>query len=89
MVSPPAVVQLLIERNNVEINAKDNGENTALIWAAYHGREAVVRLLIDVEINAKDDVGKSALILAAEYGHEPIARLINDRLESLDSDIAL
>ena len=77
-----AVVQLLIERDNVEINAKDGNEYTALIWAAVRRHEAVVRLLIgrdDVEINAKNDREYTALIDAAFYGHEAVVRLLIER----------
>ena len=89
-----AVVRLLIERSDVDINVKDNDGMTALIWATCLYWEAAVRLLIernDVEINAKDDdEGNTALVWAAEAGYESIVRLINDRLDVLarGSDIA-
>ncbi|KAF8421775.1 ankyrin repeat-containing domain protein, partial [Tirmania nivea] len=35
-----AVVRLLLERNDVDVNAKDNNGWSPLSWAAGHGHEA-------------------------------------------------
>ena len=79
-----AVVQLLVERDDVDINAKDHHRGwTPLLLAAEYGHEAVVRLLVerdDVDINAKDtDDGWTPLILAAKNGHEAVVRLLVER----------
>ena len=42
-----AVVRLLVERDGVDINVKDNVGRTPLSWAVQYGHEAVVRLLSD------------------------------------------
>lgn len=39
------VVQLLLERDDVEVNLKDSYGRTPLLWAAKSGHEAVVQLL--------------------------------------------
>ena len=38
-------MQLLVERDDVDINAKDNSGQTPLSLAAVYGHEAVVQLL--------------------------------------------
>ena len=65
-----AIVQLLIDRDDVDIDAKDKFGMTPLSQAAQRGHEAIVRLLIargDVDINSKDISGKTPLLLAATY----------------------
>ena len=42
-----AVVRLLIERGDVDINSKDSDGRTALTLAAEKGHDAIVRLLND------------------------------------------
>ncbi|KAF8421774.1 hypothetical protein EV426DRAFT_188073 [Tirmania nivea] len=71
------VMWLLLERNDVDVNAKDKeyGRST-LSWAAQNGHEAVVRLLLernDVDVNAKDDTyDQTPLTWAVEKGHEAV-----------------
>ena len=86
-----AAVRLLLERDGVDTNSRDNLNyhgKTPLIWAAERGHEAVVWLLlqrVDVDINSRDKyLGKSALLWAAEKGHEAVVQLL---LERVDVDI--
>ncbi|OQR81336.1 ankyrin-3-like [Achlya hypogyna] len=46
----------------------------AMLEAARHGHNAIVRLLIEagVGIHSTDPCGKSAIVLAAEFGHETL-----------------
>ncbi|CAM9430482.1 unnamed protein product, partial [Heterosigma akashiwo] len=46
--------------------------------AAYHGKEAVMRMLLDAgaDRNIKDNTGRTALAWAAEQGQEAVARLL-------------
>ncbi len=39
------VVELLLAKNNVDPDSKDNNGRMLLLWAAEKGREVVVRLL--------------------------------------------
>ena len=61
--------------------AKDNNDQTALLWAAKNEYSAVVRLLLDREakIEAKDRDGRTALHWAVEWGREAVARLLLER----------
>ena len=82
------VVRLLVERDDVDINAKDADGRTPLIWSAERGHEAVVWLLVErdgVNINAEDYEGKTPLMWAAEEGHEAVVRLLIER-DGIDID---
>ena len=59
------ILQGLLDRG-ADVNAKDSGGNTALIWAAWYGCVDVVRLLLDngADVNVKNNFGDSALALA-------------------------
>ena len=77
-----SIVQMLIERKDVDINSKDKYGWTPLSLAAMNGHEVVVRLLIgrgDVNVNVKDDYGWTPLFIAVMNGHEPVARLLIER----------
>ena len=60
------------------LNIKTDDGKTVLYWAAWRGREAVVRLLIDygADINIKTDDGKTALYQAARGGHAAVVQLL-------------
>ena len=66
-----AVVRLLVERDGVDVNSKDCGGVTSLMWA--------IKRRDDVEINAKDNSGERALICAAQRGHDAVVRLLIER----------
>ena len=74
------VVRMLIEREEVDINSKDNRyEKTPLSWAAEKGHEAVVQLLIKrdgVEINSRDMCGRTFLSVAAEQVYRASMQLM-------------
>ena len=76
-----AILQLLIERDGVDINARDNEGMTPLIWAAYGGNESVARLLIErgADMNATDNRGMTALLVVAMSPDEATVRLLIER----------
>lgn len=82
-----AVVQLLIERDDVDTNIQDNYGQTPLLRAATYGHEAVVRLLIDrgVEIDSRYSKGRTPLSWAARFGHEAVVRLLIERDAEINS----
>ena len=82
------VVRLLLEREDVQANLKDEDGRTPLSWAAGEGREAIVRLLLereDVQADSKDEDGQTPLSWAVERGHEAIVRLLLER-EDVQAD---
>ena len=54
---------------------------TALMLAVSHGREEMVRALLDcgVDVNVQDDEGSTALMCASEHGRSEIVSLLLDQ----------
>ena len=74
-----AVVRLLLTRDDVDVNSKDNDSRTPLSWAAEKGHKAVVRLLLargDVDVDSKGNDSRTPLSWAAEKGHEAVVLLL-------------
>jgi ankyrin repeat protein len=74
-----AVVNLLIERDDIEADSKDAGDRTPLSYAAEGGYEAIVKLLIDrndVEADSKDNTGRTPLSYAVSSGHESSLKVL-------------
>ena len=73
------VANILIKMNRWDVNEIDGAGTTPLIWAARHGNEEVVRLLLRKKQVQPDkpDVksGRTALSWAAGNGHEGVVRL--------------
>ena len=79
------VVRLLLSRDDVAADSRDNEGRTPLSWAAEFswaaeaGKEAVVRLLLsrdDVVSDSRDIDGRTPLSRAAQRGHEGTVRLL-------------
>jgi ankyrin repeat protein len=65
------VVRDLLKHETVDVNAKDNGDNTAPNVASQHGRVEVVRELVQhdtVDVNAQDKLGRTAFLWASHGG---------------------
>jgi len=61
------------------VNVRDERGRTPLCWAAEHGREAVVKLLLarsDAVADSKGKEGRTPLSWAAEHGSEAIVKLL-------------
>ncbi|KFY29889.1 hypothetical protein V493_02217 [Pseudogymnoascus sp. VKM F-4281 (FW-2241)] len=74
-----AVVKLLLEKQGVEPNSKDNNSQTPLSLAAESGYGAVVRLLPakdSVDPDPKDSYGQTPLSWAVKRGHEAVVKLL-------------
>jgi len=77
-----AIVSLLLAKDNVDPNSKDNRGQTPLSLAAFYGQEAVVSLLLakdNVDPNSKDNNGRTPFSLAASNGHEAIVSLLLEK----------
>ncbi|KAL4939041.1 hypothetical protein BDV06DRAFT_225432 [Aspergillus oleicola] len=76
-----AVVKLLLETKQVDLDSKDSRYGrTPLSWAAEKGHEAVVKLLLEtkqVDLDSKDsEYGRTPLSWAARNGHEAVVKLL-------------
>ncbi|KAI2661252.1 KN motif and ankyrin repeat domain-containing protein 3 [Labeo rohita] len=82
-----AVVQKLFRLGNVNAKASQAGQ-TALMLAVSHGRQEMVRALLDcgADVNIQDDEGSTALMCASEHGRAEIVSLL---LEQPGCDISV
>ncbi|XP_059379723.1 KN motif and ankyrin repeat domain-containing protein 3-like isoform X1 [Carassius carassius] len=82
-----AVVQKLFLLGNVNAKASQAGQ-TALMLAVSHGRQEMVRALLDcgADVNIQDDEGSTALMCASEHGRPEIVSLL---LEHPGCDISV
>jgi ankyrin repeat protein len=58
------VIKLLVKRDDVVVDLKDNDGRTPLSWAAERGHKAVIKLLVerdDVVVDLKDNDGRTPL----------------------------
>jgi hypothetical protein len=69
-----AMVQLLLDGRNAEVEPADRNGRTALSWAAEAGHQGVVQLLLSrgANVNSVDDDGMTALYRTAKMGHDAI-----------------
>ncbi|KAF2192994.1 ankyrin, partial [Zopfia rhizophila CBS 207.26] len=69
-------VELLLAKDDVDPNCKDNDGQTPLWWAAANGHEMVVKLLLakgGVDPNSKDsEYGRTPLWWAAASGYDAV-----------------
>ena len=64
------VVNLLLEQPSIEVNAKDDGDNTALHWACAGGNVAILNQLLAVPgilVNERDVDGCTPIMLAISW----------------------
>ena len=79
-----AVVELLLDRMDIDPNAQDICGRTPLSYAAERGNEVFVKLLLDrkdIDPNAKDQSGSSPLSTATKFYCEGVVKLLLDRKE--------
>uniref|UniRef100_A0A8C7ZI64 KN motif and ankyrin repeat domains 3 n=1 Tax=Oryzias sinensis TaxID=183150 RepID=A0A8C7ZI64_9TELE len=82
-----AVVRKLFSQGNVNAKASQAGQ-TALMLAVSHGRQEMVRALLEcgAVVNVQDDEGSTALMCASEHGRAEIVKLL---LEQPGCDISI
>lgn len=70
------VINLL--KNGVDVNAKTENGETALMAAAENGETAIVRILLNqgADFDVKDHTGATALMIAAKYGYREIVQAL-------------
>ncbi|CAG00786.1 unnamed protein product, partial [Tetraodon nigroviridis] len=81
------VVKKLFCQGNVNAKASQAGQ-TALMLAVSHGRQEMVRALLEcgADVNVQDDEGSTALMCACEHGRAEIVQLL---LEQPGCDISI
>lgn len=69
---------LRLIQEGADINARDQGGRTFLIWASMGGHDRIARILIDAgaDVHAKDAKGTTALMLAATWGYDTIVQML-------------
>ncbi|KAK4998542.1 hypothetical protein LTR66_002248 [Elasticomyces elasticus] len=87
-----AVVQVLLETGEVDVDSKDKDGRTPLSYAANYGSEAVVRVLLgtgEINVDLKDKDGRTPLSYAANYGSEAVVRLLLEtgEVDAVSKDI--
>jgi serine/threonine-protein phosphatase 6 regulatory ankyrin repeat subunit B len=70
------------------INTKDHGGKTALIWAADEGHNDIVSHLIkqDANIASKSNTGRTALLEACYKGHNNVVKILLGSLDPEDNE---
>ncbi|CZR56859.1 uncharacterized protein PAC_06748 [Phialocephala subalpina] len=76
-------------KNRHDLDSKDTYGRTALSYAAAHGHEAVVKLLLEkgAELETKDEYygSRTPLSWAAEDGHEAVVKLLLEKGAELET----
>ena len=76
------VVEMLIGREDVDINSKDEMGDTPLSLAVKRSNEAMIIILLnrsDVNVNSKDKMGDTPLSIAVGCGNEAIVKILLNR----------
>lgn len=78
----PAAAQLLLLRDDLDVNHCNHFGSNALISACKHGKTDVVKMLLDyhdIDVNHNDKKSRSALLHACKNLHNDIAQLLVNR----------
>ncbi|XP_040212494.1 ankyrin repeat and SAM domain-containing protein 3 isoform X2 [Rana temporaria] len=81
------VVQSFVCRRDVDLNQKNLGGWTPLMYAAYIGHDAVASLLLEagVDVNCRTSSGQTPLMLAASCGNERVASFLIQHKAELEA----
>ena len=73
------VVHALLEGGQVNLDARDASNRTALCWAVSHGHEAIVQVLLDKGANPHlgGQIGDTPMVLAAIEGYTSILQALH------------
>jgi hypothetical protein len=73
------VVQLLLTRDDIDVNSEDQYGNSPLFYAANSGHLEVTKHLLardDIDVNSKDEEGNSLLFIVAAKKHLEVMKLL-------------
>ena len=74
-------MELLLEKEGIDINQADNEGSTPLLLAANKGHEKVVNILLNehgIQVNQSWETGATPLFQAAMNGHVRVVMLLLD-----------
>lgn len=84
-----AAAKLLLAKDGVDVNSRDNEGRSALSWVAdrERGHSAMAQLLVEAgaDVDSKDDESRSILSWVAWYGHSAMAQLLVQAGVDIDS----
>lgn len=82
------VVRLILAKEDVDIDTKNEWGRTPFSWAAHNGHNEIIEMLLatgKVELNSRDGLGRTPLCRAARNGQESIvAQLL--QIEQIEAD---
>jgi len=72
------IVELLLEQEKINLEARSKKGSSPLLVAVYMGNLEIAKLLLEkgADINAKNDNGETALHMASSRGHKQIEKLL-------------
>lgn len=87
------MVELLLQKDGIDVNLQDNDNRTPLLWAASKGHKDVVELLVQkdgIDVDHQDKDGLTVLSWAARNGHLEVTELLlhKDGIEVNAQDMA-
>jgi ankyrin repeat protein len=88
LVKQERVIELLVDRAQVDVNSKDKNGCTLLSLAAQNGLVVAARLFLTtgkVDVNARDKIGRTALSFAAQKCDSDILKLLL-QVDGIDVD---
>ena len=80
----------MVERDDVDVNSKDDYGRTLLSIAAAGGHEAVVKLLVerdDIRREVEGQRGPDVAIDSSSGGHEAVVKLLRSKTISEDMKV--
>lgn len=82
----PAIAEVLLERG-ASVDARGRGDYTALSWAIFADKSAVVDLLLKhgADIETRDEYGRTALLIAACEGRAELVEKLISRGAKLEA----
>lgn len=86
------MVELLLTREDVRVNVKDEYGQTALSWAARKGYKKMAELLLtqkDVLLDSQDNRGRTPLWWAEKKGHEVVVKMLQAALNAKNGQAEL
>ena len=76
------ITRLLLKRNDIKVNVRNNEGNTALMFACEYRYRDIIEILLtknDINVNEKNNEGNTVLMIACLYRYTEIVKLLLER----------